>query len=129
MSEVGLRRLLYATPPSRRQSPTPHAPSSIALAACPLTSLPALPPQVVDAFLVSQGSASGGAFFLGGQYSIAEVLTTSLLQRALVYLPAYRGVDVWSLVREHKLERLEAWMTAALERPSGGWAGWLGWAG
>lgn len=74
--------------------------------------------KVVDAFLVSQGSASGGAFFLGGQYSIAEVLTTSLLQRALVYLPAYRGVDVWSLVREHKLERLEAWMTAALERPS-----------
>ena len=84
---------------------------------------------MVNAFLVSQGSTAGGAFFLGGQYSIAEVLTTSLLQRALVYLPAYRGVDVWSLVREHKLERLEAWMTAALERPSGGWAGWLGWAG
>ena len=107
--------VLHATPaislPPPRHCPR-RLPSS--LYPCPFS------PQVVDAVLLSQGSASGGAFFLGGHYSIAEVLTTSLLQRALVYLPAYRGVDVWGLVREQGLQRLEAWMTAALERPSGG---------
>lgn len=59
-------------------------------------------------------------------YSIAEVLTTSLLQRVLVYPRAYRGVDLWRLVADAKLERLEAWMRAALDRPSG-WrvGGWV----
>jgi hypothetical protein len=52
--------------------------------------------------------------------SVAEVLTTSLLQRALVYCKAYRGVDLWRLVADAKLARLEAWMKAAMERPSGG---------
>lgn len=74
--------------------------------------------QVMDAFLRTQGSSEGGSYFLGRQYSVAEVLTTSLLQRALVYPFAYRKVDLWQLVRGNKLERLEAWMTAALERPS-----------
>ncbi|EFN56598.1 hypothetical protein CHLNCDRAFT_144343 [Chlorella variabilis] len=41
--------------------------------------------QVLDALLRSQGSQDGGDYFLGGKYSIAEVLTTSLLQRALSY--------------------------------------------
>jgi hypothetical protein len=50
--------------------------------------------------------------------SVAEVLTTSLLQRALVYCKAYRGVDLWRLVADAKLARLEAWMKAAMERPS-----------
>lgn len=113
-----------------------------------------------------------------GPCSIAEVLTTSLLQRALTYLRAYRQasgggvgwgactrrigaapqapddvawgaprvlaaarrfpwialavnpacplplsclpqVDVWQLVKEGELQRLEAWMHAALDRPSG----------
>jgi glutathione S-transferase len=73
---------------------------------------------VMDAFLRSQGSDDGGDFFLGKQYSVAEVLTTSLLQRALVYCKAYRGVDLWRLVADAKLARLEAWMKAAMERPS-----------
>ncbi|KAI3427050.1 hypothetical protein D9Q98_006991 [Chlorella vulgaris] len=72
----------------------------------------------MDAFLRSQGSDDGGSFFLGKQYSIAEVLTTSLLQRALAYTKAYRGVDLWRLVADAKLARLEAWMKAAMERPS-----------
>lgn len=47
------------------------------------------------------------------------MLTTSLLQRALAYTKAYRGVDLWRLVADAKLARLEAWMKAAMERPSG----------
>ncbi|KAL4421877.1 hypothetical protein ABPG77_003679 [Micractinium sp. CCAP 211/92] len=74
--------------------------------------------KVVDAFLLSQGSSEGGSFFLGGTYSIAEVLTTSLLHRAITYTKAYRGVDLWQLVQDHGLTRIEAWMRAALERPS-----------
>jgi glutathione S-transferase len=74
--------------------------------------------KVMDAFLRSQGSTEGGAYFLGGRYSIAEVLTTSLLQRAIVYPKAYRGVDLRQLVKDNKLERFEAWMEAALARPS-----------
>ncbi|KAL4444163.1 hypothetical protein ABPG75_011900 [Micractinium tetrahymenae] len=74
--------------------------------------------KVVDAFLLSQGSSEGGSFFLGGTYSIAEVLTTSLLHRAITYTKAYRGVDLWQLAQERGLSRVEAWMKVALERPS-----------
>lgn len=73
---------------------------------------------VLDALLRSQGSQDGGDYFLGGKYSIAEVLTTSLLQRALSYCQAYRSIDLWQLVKDGGLVRLEAWMKAALERPS-----------
>lgn len=41
----------------------------------------------------------------GGQYSLAETLTVSFVQRAAATLPHYRGIDLWALVREHKLER------------------------
>ena len=61
--------------------------------------------QVLDAFLSLHGSEEGGDLFLGGQYSMAEVACTGLLQRGIVTLPAYRGIDLWELVRSHKLER------------------------
>lgn len=62
-------------------------------------------PQVLDAFLRLHGSEEGGAFFLGGTYSVAEVYTTSFVQRALACLPAYRNVDLRAVVKEHKLDR------------------------
>lgn len=74
--------------------------------------------QALDAFIRLHGSAEGGDFFLGGAYSMAETCTTGFVQRGLAVLPRYRGVDLWGLVREHKLDRLERWMKAALARPS-----------
>ena len=61
--------------------------------------------QVLDSVLLLHGSEEGGDLFLGGQYSMAEVACTGLLQRGIVTLPAYRGIDLWELVRSHKLER------------------------
>lgn len=65
----------------------------------------ALPRQVIDAFLRLHGSNQGGAFFLGGTYSMAEVMCTGFLQRALPTLPAYRNIDLRAMVREAKLDR------------------------
>ncbi|KAL4452008.1 hypothetical protein ABPG75_007670 [Micractinium tetrahymenae] len=74
--------------------------------------------KVLDGFIQLHGSAEGGDYFLGGTYSLAEACTTGFVQRGLAVLPHYRGVDLWGLVREHKLDRLERWMKAALARPS-----------
>ncbi|KAL4424504.1 hypothetical protein ABPG77_006813 [Micractinium sp. CCAP 211/92] len=73
--------------------------------------------KVLDAFIRLHGSTQGGDFFLGS-YSMAEACTTGFLQRGLAVLPHYRGIDLWGLVRENKLDRLESWMKAALARPS-----------
>ena len=45
---------------------------------------------LVDGVLRTHGSEEGGNYFLGGKYSMAEVLTTSLLQRAMVFAKAHR---------------------------------------
>ena len=46
--------------------------------------------KLLDAMLRTHGSEEGGNYFLGGKYSMAEVLTTSLLQRAMVFAKAHR---------------------------------------
>ncbi|GAB4819327.1 hypothetical protein N2152v2_006373 [Parachlorella kessleri] len=74
--------------------------------------------QVLDKFLTWHAVNDGGDYFLGSQYSLAEVLPTGFLQRALVALPHFRGVDVWGIIKEHNLSRLESWIKAALDRPS-----------
>ncbi|KAL4443358.1 hypothetical protein ABPG75_011095 [Micractinium tetrahymenae] len=74
--------------------------------------------KVLDEFIKLHGSQQGGDFFLGATFSLAEACCTSLLQRGLAMLPHYRGVDLWQLVQEHGLSRLERWMRAALARPS-----------
>ena len=61
--------------------------------------------QVLDAFLALHGHEQGGHLFLGATYSMAETSCTSLLQRGVVTLPAYRGIDLWELVETNKLER------------------------
>lgn len=74
-------------------------------------SAPPVPPapQVLDAFLRRHGSEQGGGgFLLGAQYSLAEVLTTGFVQRGLVVLPEFRGVDLRGLLREHGLDRCAA---------------------
>ncbi|EFN54900.1 hypothetical protein CHLNCDRAFT_135021 [Chlorella variabilis] len=74
--------------------------------------------KVLDAFLTQHGSQEGGDYFLGPTYSLAEVATVGFVQRSLSALPAFRGVDLWELVRQNKLGRLERWMEASLARPS-----------
>lgn len=61
--------------------------------------------QVLDAFLTQHGSQEGGDYFLGPTYSLAEVATVGFVQRSLSALPAFRGVDLWELVRQNKLGR------------------------
>lgn len=77
--------------------------------------------KVCDAALSMLGredQSTGGSFFLGDRYSLAEVCTTGQLQRVLYVLPEVRKVDVWALIKQHKLERFERWARKALERPS-----------
>ncbi|EFN58225.1 hypothetical protein CHLNCDRAFT_142109 [Chlorella variabilis] len=74
--------------------------------------------EALDGLLLAHGSSQGGDYFAGGHYTLAEVVATTLLQRAVLVLPAHRGIDVWQLIRDAKLDRLESWLQAALARPS-----------
>jgi glutathione S-transferase len=71
-----------------------------------------------DEFLRAHGSDAGGAFVLGAAPSVGDVMTVSFLQRALVALPAHRGVDPRALMKEGGLARLEAWADAVLALPA-----------
>ncbi|KAK9824545.1 hypothetical protein WJX72_011220 [[Myrmecia] bisecta] len=70
----------------------------------------------LDKFL--QWHAEGSSGFFLADYGFAETITTPFLRRALLNLPAYRGIDVLKLVKAHRLARLESWIKASLERPS-----------
>lgn len=61
--------------------------------------------QHLDTFLQQHGTTAGGDYLLGGQFSLAEVGTTSFVQRALAALPHYRSVDTWALLKEQGLAR------------------------
>lgn len=67
---------------------------------------------------VEQHSFEGGDFFLGADYSFAEVAATPFVQRASVALPEYRGYSLELAFKQHNLARLQAWYKAASERPS-----------
>ena len=60
---------------------------------------------MLDKFLQWHAASDGGDYFLGSQYSLAEVLSTGFLQRALVALPHFRGIDLWEILKEHNLSR------------------------
>lgn len=80
---------------------------------CPAP-LPLLP-QALDGLLLAHGSSQGGDYFAGGHYTLAEVVATTLLQRAVLVLPAHRGIDVWQLIRDAKLDRW-GWLPAGWHR-------------
>lgn len=73
--------------------------------------------KVVDTALRRHGLPSGD-FFLGSQFSLADVCTLTFVQRSVVVLPVYRGVDVWAMMEEGGLERLQRWARAVLARTS-----------
>lgn len=71
----------------------------------------------IDRFL-EERSQPGGPFFMGCQFSQAEVVTIPFIQRGVATLPAFRGIDVWRIVGEEKATRMKEWMEAGLARPS-----------
>jgi glutathione S-transferase len=73
---------------------------------------------VLDTCLRMHGSEEGGAFFLGEQFSIADVSTVPFLQRIMVSMPVFRGIDIEELMIENELDRLRKWSEAVLKRPS-----------
>jgi glutathione S-transferase len=73
---------------------------------------------VVDACLRMHGSEEGGAFFLGEKFSIADLSTVPFLQRMIVCMPVFRGIDMWEVMKEAKLDRLVKWAETVLERPT-----------
>ena len=60
---------------------------------------------VLDAFITLHGSTKGGAYFLGGDYTMAEVAAVGFIQRVSIVLPPARGVDLWQMLEEQKLDR------------------------
>lgn len=59
-----------------------------------------------------------GPFVLGAKYSMAEVLTSTMLPRLSVALCHYRGFRLRAAVEEMGLTRLARWMDASMDRPS-----------
>ena len=59
-----------------------------------------------------------GPFVLGAKYSMAEVLTSTMLPRISVALGHYRGFRLHAAVEEMGLTRLARWMDASMDRPS-----------
>lgn len=74
--------------------------------------------HVVDSALRKLGKEEGGDYFLGEHFTIADASTLTFLQRLLVAGPAFRDIDVWGIIKDEKLERLEKWANAVLDRPS-----------
>lgn len=71
--------------------------------------------QVLNAYLLTNGESEGGDYFLGGKYSLAEVVASPHLKRMLVALPAMRDVDPLKLAAAEGLDRLAAWMKVGLK--------------
>ena len=66
--------------------------------------------QNLNKFVEQHGSNKGGDYFLGGQYSFAEIATTPFIHRASLALPALRGYSVQKSIEQQNLARLGAWV-------------------
>ena len=64
--------------------------------------------QTLNKF-VEQHSFEGGDFFLGAEYSYAEVAATPFFHRASIALPEYRGYSIETALQQHSLTRLQSW--------------------
>lgn len=61
--------------------------------------------QQTDLLLTRLGNSEGGDYFLGGQYSLADIATSTLLHRAIILLKDARDIDVHAIIKEEKLDR------------------------
>jgi len=59
-----------------------------------------------------------GDFFLGEQFSVVECIAGPWLQRFLVTLPYFRGVDFMTEILPEECTRLEKWVRAVTARQS-----------
>ena len=66
--------------------------------------------QNLNKFIEQHGSSKGGDFFLGGNYSFAEVAATPFVHRSSAALTALRGYSLEKSIEQQKLTRLSAWM-------------------
>ncbi|KAI8477194.1 MAG: hypothetical protein J3K34DRAFT_398604 [Monoraphidium minutum] len=65
-----------------------------------------------------EDQAPQGAYFLGRQYSLAEVACTPWIARLALVLPEWRGMDVVQECRRVGADRAADWMAACLARAS-----------
>lgn len=57
-------------------------------------------------------------FLLGAQFSLAEAVAAPWVERMLLMLPYWRGIDTLELCARHGLPKTTAWMRAVAARPS-----------
>eukprot|EP00854_Cymbomonas_tetramitiformis_P017963 gene17963-21394_t len=82
--------------------------------------------RALDTFLLKNGSAQGGDYFLGGQFSMAEVMTGPFILRRMVTHAEFCDFDFREVCERHGLkelaygfvQRMLAWMEAVSQRPS-----------
>lgn len=74
--------------------------------------------RALDTFLLKNGSAQGGDYFLGGQFSMAEVMTGPFILRRMVTHAEFCDFDFREVCERHGLKRMLAWMEAVSQRPS-----------
>lgn len=74
--------------------------------------------QAMDSYLRAYADDQG-PFFLGDRFSLAEEACAPFALRLWHVLPALRPQhSPTQMLAEHKLERLQAWLEAVVERPS-----------
>lgn len=62
------------------------------------------------------GSTDGGNYFLGGEYTLADVAHSTPYFRTIMMLKPARGIDVNALIKEHGLSR---WVFAGIVGKAG----------
>ena len=66
----------------------------------------------------ANGNSAPAAFLLGGTFSLAEAVAAPWVERMLLMLPYWRGIDALALCREHGCVRTARWLQAVAARPS-----------
>lgn len=69
-------------------------------------------------FVMRDEDSASGPYFLGRQYTLAEVACTPWIARLAMVLPEWRGFDVMDECKKLGADRVASWMAACLERPS-----------
>lgn len=71
--------------------------------------------QTLNKFL-EQHAFKGGDYFLGSEYSFAEVATTPFVHRAAAALPTHRGYSLEKAFEQQKANRFQAWFKVKAPR-------------
>lgn len=74
--------------------------------------------KVVNDFLEKYGSTNGGDYFYGAAFTMADLALIPFVLRIIPSAPAFRNIDLWTIMEKQKLDRLATWVKAGLSRPS-----------